>query len=99
MKTHNQEKCLCLRKPSFWKNSVATVTVFGLFSLSTAFAESGVKTGEEDVLVNQYQLLDKDLVTVTFNEGSAVLSDDSFKRHGQIKITQPKESSHAINAS
>jgi hypothetical protein len=59
------------------RHSIAALFLVGLFSVATAFAESEVKTGDVEVTAKQYQILDKDLLTIRFNERSAVLSDSS----------------------
>jgi hypothetical protein len=59
--------------------SIAAAVLATLVSHNGAFAESEVKTGEVVVSGTQYQILDKDLATISFDEGSAVLSDSSMK--------------------
>jgi hypothetical protein len=66
--------------------------MMGLFSLSSAYAESEVKTGDVDISVKQYQILDKDLVTISFSEGSAALSSDSVKALSNFAKTTNGES-------
>ena len=69
--------------------SIATLLLVGLFSVTTAFADSEIKTGEIEVTARGYQILDKDLLTIKFDPGSAVLSDSSLTALADFaKITQ-----------
>jgi hypothetical protein len=72
--------------------SVAALSLLGVFSITSVFAESEVKTGEIVVSGTQYQLLDKDLLTIKFDKDSAVLSDSSLAALSDFAKTTQGES-------
>lgn len=49
-----------------------------LFGFISTHADSTVKTGEIVVKQNVYQILDKDLIKISFKEGSAELTNESL---------------------
>jgi hypothetical protein len=57
---------------------VTLALVLGLISAQSAYASAVVKKGELVAVERVYQLLDKDLVTVTFDAGSGELSKESL---------------------
>jgi hypothetical protein len=59
--------------------SIAAVALIVLLGIPRAFAEAEVKTGDMIVHGTQDQILDKDLVTIKFDKGSAKLSEESRK--------------------
>jgi len=62
-----------------YRNGVAVFFLAGLFAATTAFAESETRTtGEVLVTGTEYNFLDKDLLTVKFDNGSAVLTNSSL---------------------
>jgi hypothetical protein len=79
MKSNNQTR-ISLPRGEFGQGlfSVAAVTMMFAYACVSS-ADTRVRTERELVSVSQYKVIHGDLVTISFKEGSAALSDESMK--------------------
>jgi len=78
MKNENQVQLKLKYTIKGHRYSIAALFLVGLLSVATVYAESEVKTGDTEITATRYNILDKDLLTIKFDEGSAVLSESSL---------------------